>query len=207
MGLLTLSPRIDPPAQLKPKRFSMNKRVLRSGLWAAVLTSVLLLPSSPPRAAEPVVAGFWEKLDDSGNPEGWFRIVERNGTYEGQIVRMFPKPGEDVSKWRCTKCEGEQKNAPVLGITFIKGMQRNGLAYENGTILDPRDGSIYSARMQLSPDGQQLTVRGYLGISLLGQSQVWRRLPDGVMEAGNPVGQSAPQRERGRPANKDGPVR
>ena len=56
------------------------------------------------------------------------------------VVKIFPKPGgEDRQQWRCTECEGKQKNAPVLGLTFIKGMRRNGLAYENGTILDPRD--------------------------------------------------------------------
>jgi uncharacterized protein (DUF2147 family) len=104
------------------------------------------------------------KVDASGRPEAWFRISECGGVYEGQIVKMFSKPGEDPSQWRCTKCEGEQKNAPVLGITFIKDMQRKGLTYENGTILDPRDGSVYNARMELSPDGKQLTVRGYLGI-------------------------------------------
>jgi uncharacterized protein (DUF2147 family) len=185
----------------------MSKTALQSGLWAAAISSALLLPSVASRAAEPSVAGLWEKADSSGNPEGWFRIAERNGVYEGQIVRMFPKPGEHPSKWLCTKCEGEQKNAPVLGITFIRGMQRNGLAYENGTILDPRDGSVYSARMQLSRDGQQLTVRGYLGISLLGQSQVWRRIAESMLESAKPVGPNAPQRERGRPTNKDGPVR
>src|SRR4051794_24688230 len=185
----------------------MSKTALQSGLWAAAISSALLLPSVASRAAEPSVAGLWEKADSSGNPEGWFRIAERNGVYEGQIVRMFPKAGEDPSEWLCTKCEGEQKNAPVLGITFIKGMQRNGLTYENGSILDPRDGSVYSARMQLSRDGQQLTVRGYLGISLLGQSQVWQRLPDSMLESAKPAAPKAPQRERGRPTNKDGPVR
>jgi uncharacterized protein (DUF2147 family) len=70
----------------------------------------------------------------------------------------------------------------VLGIILIKGMQRHGLTYENGTILDLRDISLYSARMELSPDGNQLTVRGYLGISLLGQSQVWRRIPNVPLE-------------------------
>jgi uncharacterized protein (DUF2147 family) len=121
-------------------------------------------------------------VDASGRPEAWFRISECGGAYEGQIVKIFPKPGEDPSQWRCTKCEGDQKNAPVLGITFIKGMRRTGLTYENGTILDPRDGSVYDARMELSPDGNRLTVRGYLGISLLGQSQVWRRVPDNALE-------------------------
>jgi hypothetical protein len=51
------------------------------------------------------------------------------------------------------------------------------------TILDPSDGSIYSVRMELSPDGNQLMVRAYLGISLLGQSQVWRRIPDDRLPA------------------------
>ena len=142
------------------------------------------------RAAEPTAAGLWEKRDTSGKPEGWFRVAERNGAYEGQIVRMFAKPGEDPASWRCTKCEGEQKDAPVLGITFIKGMRRQGLAYENGKILDPRDGSTYSARMDVSPDGQQLSVRGYLGISLLGKTEVWNRLPENALNAEQGTGSS-----------------
>jgi hypothetical protein len=59
---------------------------------------------------------------------------------------MFPAPGEDVASQRCTKCEGDQKNAPVLGLTFIKGMQRMRFVYEGGRILNPRDGAEYRAR-------------------------------------------------------------
>ncbi len=162
---------------------------LKVGLPFVALFAFCWVPDTG-RAAEPTAAGLWEKRDDSGQPEGWFRIVDRNGAYEGQIVKMFPKPGQDPASWRCTKCEGEQKDAPVLGITFIKGMKRQGLAYEDGKILDPRDGSTYSARMNLSPDGQQLSVRGYLGISLLGRTEVWTRLPENALKAEQSTGSS-----------------
>ena len=116
--------------------------IVRAGAIGVALWSGATAVLAAPREQMPTAAGLWEKVDDSGSAEAWFLIYECGGAYVGQIAKIFPKPGEDPSKLRCTKCEGEQKNAPVLGITFIKNMQRNGLTYENGTILDPRDGSV-----------------------------------------------------------------
>ena len=148
-------------------------------------------------AAGPTAAGLWEQVDEnSGKAESWFKISERDGVYEGKIVKIFPRPGEEDENWVCSKCEGADKGAPVLGLTLIKGMHRNGLSYENGTIMDPRDGTVYRALMRLSPDGQKLEVRGYLGISLFGRSQVWNRLPDNALAGGSPAAKGGAQKRQ-----------
>jgi uncharacterized protein (DUF2147 family) len=128
----------------------------------------------------PTALGTWQVVDS--DHQAWFHIYENNGVFYGKIARMFPKQGDEPNPV-CSKCEGERHNAPWQGLTIITGMKRDGLNYENGRILDPRDGKVYSAQMKLSPDGQTLTVRGYLGVSALGQSQTWRRIPQAAQQA------------------------
>jgi uncharacterized protein (DUF2147 family) len=157
-------------------------------LWSGCLVSIVVaLAAVSLRAAETSAVGLWEQVDESsGKAESWFRIMERNGVYEGKIVKIFFKPGEDEN-WVCDKCQGAERGQRVLGLTLVKGMRRNGDTYEDGTITDPRDGSVYRALMRLSPDGRKLEVRGYLGISLFGRSQVWNRLPDNALGPQTPA--------------------
>jgi Uncharacterized protein conserved in bacteria (DUF2147) len=180
----------------------LAKSVLALG---ALLPLFAAGPAAPADLTSPV--GLWQGIDDdTKQPSGWFLISNHDGVYSGIIARMFMKPGENPNI-TCDKCTDDRANHPWLGLEIIRDMkQEEPDKYGGGNILDPRDGKIYHATMKLTPDGQTLVVRGYLGIELLGKNTYWTRLPDSAysmldpsINPNAPVNPNAAKRPPGAP--------
>jgi len=175
---------------------------------AVVARAQTAAPSVP--SASQTAAGLWQAVDDdTKQPTGWFLISAHDGVYSGIIAKMFLKPGEDPNTV-CSACKDDRLNHPWLGLEIVRGMKQdseNPDKYADGTILDPRDGKVYKAMMTLSPDGQTLTVRGYVGFSLLGKNVYWTRLPDSAMTMLDPAVNPNPAVNAVAPATKPPPAR
>lgn len=153
--------------------------------WTAQLPPVclaiamLLAFSFPAGAADlqsPV--GRWKTIDDETNTARSIVEITRVGDeLQGRILKIFYRPDEKPDPV-CEACEGERKNQPIIGMTFLWGLKPDAGDWAGGAILDPKNGKIYNAKASLDDGGQKLRVRGFIGTPLLGRTQVWLREPD-----------------------------
>ena len=125
------------------------------------------------------LTGLWQQYDDDTKLlSSLVRIVRTTDNhYEGFVEKVIPGPGEDPNP-RCSKCEGELKGKPVLGIRVLWSLLRvDETHFEKGEIVDPDDGTVYRLKIAVVDNGRKIEVRGYKGISLFGRTQVWLRAP------------------------------
>lgn len=134
-----------------------------------------LLRASAAWADDASPTGLWKDIDDvSGKPRALIRITESNGTLQGKIEKVFPALGESQNP-KCEKCDGANKDAPVIGLLILTGLKKDGDEYTGGQILDPDNGKVYGSKVHLADGGKKLSVRGYIGIPMLGRTQTWVR--------------------------------
>lgn len=140
------------------------KQQILSGLLAFCCLSTSMAAS--------LAGTSWTTIDDkTSKPRAVVMLNERNGVVSGHIETIYPQPGDTGI---CSKCPGQFKDKPIKGLEFLWGLKQSGENnWDGGQILDPKTGKIYRAKLMLK--GNKLYVRGYIGVSVLGRTQIWER--------------------------------
>ncbi|MBN8701634.1 MAG: DUF2147 domain-containing protein [Bacteroidetes bacterium] len=115
------------------------------------------------------VVGKWKTIDDkTGKPKSVVEIFEKNGKLYGKIIKLFRTPQEDQDPI-CDKCDDDRKNKKIINMEIIRDMKKDGDEWEDGTIMDPNNGTVYDCKLWL--EGGNLKVRGY--VLFVYRTQTW----------------------------------
>ena len=143
-----------------------------------LLSLSLLVSWGAAIAQDNPLLGKWKTIDDeTGRVKSVVEITERDGLLYGTVVELFRLPEEDQDPY-CDKCDDDRKDKRVLGMEIVRDMELDKeWEWENGTICDPKKGSVYDCEMWFEDgDYDTLKVRGY--ILFLFRTQEWYRVKE-----------------------------
>jgi uncharacterized protein (DUF2147 family) len=144
---------------------------LRIQLQLAALISILM-PANLSSAVDYLSAvGVWK------NEDATFEIFENQGKLSGKIIALKePQTPEGKEKTDIHNPDPTKRERPIVGLVFMSGFSKKGGArWEDGTIYDPKTGNTYSGSMELEGP-ETIKVRGFIGISLMGRTDIWTRV-------------------------------
>lgn len=138
----------------------MSTRICRRAVGYCAALFGVLLAGSPVSAQQASPVGTW--LTESGH--GVVEIAECGDALCGRIVGIDREPGEAMPT--------DVKGRSQCGLTILADAKPEGTGTWLGEITDPRDGATYHAKLWVDDRGD-LHLRGFIGISLFGSTQVW----------------------------------
>jgi len=142
----------------------------KQGFFFLLLLVFTLTSLVQKEAVTPV--GTWTNADKQAK----FEIYECGSKLCGKIAWMQEPTRNGKPKVDLNNPDESLKNRPIMGMVFMKNFEQDEKdKWDNGTIYDPQSGKTYSCYMKLL-DKNKLEVKGYIGVSLIGRSQVWTRI-------------------------------
>jgi len=106
--------------------------------------------------------------------EGWIEIRMQDGALAGIITESPEGTDGTAPRLDDKNPDPDLRNRPLLGLQIIHDLQKSDETKWKGRIYDPNSGKTYKCTLTLT-DKDTLKLRGYIGISLLGRTEVWTR--------------------------------
>ncbi len=118
------------------------------------------------------ILGVWK----NGEGTGLIQVYKKGEKYFGKLVWLkVPNDPDGKPRTDINNPEANLKSRPLKGLENLRDFEFKGdNKWEDGRIYDPKTGSDYSCSMKLI-DENTLEVRGFVGVSLFGRTDVWKR--------------------------------
>jgi uncharacterized protein (DUF2147 family) len=150
----------------------------RTTALATVLLSLLVSAGARAADGEELLLGKW--LTD--NDDSVVEISRCGDRFCGRIISLR-EPTYAAKDPEAGKPQHDRENPdkslrarPLVGLELLKGFTYSGDGeWEGGTIYDPANGKTYKCEIAAAEGGKKLKVRGFIGISLIGRTTLWRR--------------------------------
>ncbi|MDA9555311.1 DUF2147 domain-containing protein [Pelobium sp.] len=137
-----------------------------------LFVAFLLATSAVFSQSADAIVGKWLNKDKDAH----IQIYKKGSSYFGKLV-WLKNPNDEAGKAKVdTKNPDDKlKSRPIWGLEILQNFTYDDGTWEDGTIYDPKSGKTYSCKMTLK-DTNSLNVRGFIGISLIGRTDVWTRV-------------------------------
>lgn len=141
-------------------------------LFSFILTFTLSAITHPATNGDTIL-GVWETSSGKAHIE----IKKYSNTYYGQVI-WLKEPNDSGGKPKTDKNnpDASRRQTPIVGLKLLLGFVYKGEnLWKDGTIYDPEGGNTYNCKIEMTAPNL-LNIRGYLGISLIGRTEVWKRV-------------------------------
>jgi uncharacterized protein (DUF2147 family) len=142
------------------------KAIMKKTLGFIIVVLLSVQNLSAQKVNKDAIVGEW--LAES--KDGRVQIYKVGEKFFGKVVW-----GKDGGRKDVNNPDPKLREQSIIGAVILKNFDFTGKAWEEGTIYDPNNGKTYSCTMKM-PDANTLTIRGFIGISLLGRNTTWTRV-------------------------------
>ncbi len=138
-----------------------------------LISTILIASFTFNHSSEDQIVGEWL----TGNQKAKIKIFKKNDRYYGAITWLKEPLKDGKPKTDTNNPEAAKRSQPIMGLLLLTSFKYAGDdEWEDGHIYDPEEGKTYSCNLTLKDNGKTLNVRGYIGISLIGRTDVWTRV-------------------------------
>lgn len=149
--------------------FKQSVRLTLGGIFMIFISLAFSVANNDPDA----IMGVWK----TGDGNAMVRIYKNGEKYQGKIVWLKEPIDPETGQPKLDKNHPEEasRKRPIVGLINIWGFtSKEKNIWDEGNIYDPKNGSTYSCTIKMTK-ANTLEVRGYIGISLIGRTDVWTK--------------------------------